>query len=213
VRVPGGFLLLLIAGCASDSLHTEFLTGQSQQVVLGMGKGQVRGLLGLPTMESKDHLSWWYVEPATSEQPSPEAQRLPLTHSIWLWYGGDEKLIGKELLSFEVVRGQAVLRAECTWSGGLEEDFSQILTGKLSEVCAGGNGYELDRQPASFQLRKGQELLVAGETWTRAGARLARVGGRFSAQEHPRVIEAIRIGLSIRRFTIGLQFDGATRFR
>lgn len=205
--------LLGAAGCDSPNAEFRFLTDQFEQVSLHMEKGQVRGLLGLPTLESRDRQAWWYVWPAPKpDQPSTGPAR-PLRFSIFLSFSPQERLLTKELLSYTPGEAATVFRAEVISEESNQSDFSQILMGKLRDLADASDAYAWETQPASFQFRRGEQLLVSGETWSRESATLMRITGRFSGQRTQQLAQAIEVALSIRRFSIGLLFEGATRYR
>ena len=206
-------LAVIAGGCAAPSANNRFLTDQLPQGTLNADKAEVRAFLGLPNMESHDRRAWWNVEPTHALQRGKNANPSPPSLSIWLLYGDDEKLIAKELITYQVIDGTATLRAENIWTDAPPSDFAQTLTGKLAELVHAEQRYQLDQQPASFQFRRENQLLVTGENWTRADANLARITARFPVAEYPRLAHAVDVALAIRRFTINLRFDRATRFR
>ncbi len=193
-------------GCAGPEAAVISVRQQLEQVPLGATKDAVRFVLGFPARESADARNWWYLAPWP---PLPRPEKAG--YSLLCQFDQKQVLVLREWLAVTHTKKDLVLlQYEAVWSPEAEsgpEEFTETLREKLAELAQATESYGFDRQPASFQLRMGDRLLITMERWASEQSQLVRINGRVSAPAQPQVLRAIEVARGVRRFSIELLFE------
>jgi len=205
--VAAGITAMVPFGCAGPEATIATVQQQLGQIPLGANKDVVRFVLGFPARESADLQSWWYLAP----WPVP-ARGSDTGYSLLCRFDAKGILVLREWLAVVRTRQDDEVRLQYEALSSSQaheqaEEFVATLQDKLAELTRVRGDYRLDQQPASFQLRMGEHLLITMERWTRGTSQLVRVHGRFSAAAHPQLLRAVQVARGVRRFSIELLFE------
>jgi hypothetical protein len=193
-------------GCADPAAEMNHLRQQFEQIPQQADRGTVAFSLGLPDAEAPDRSAWLYFTPPRSPLEPARPQRLILVR-----FDRQDRCIYRELLLWrQPGPSQMDLHYELSWTEpkrSTDNDYWSILQDKLRELAQADTVYHLDSQPASYQLRAKQKLLVGMQWWEQGESRMIRVTAALPDTAHPRLAEAIELSCRVRVLSVGIEFD------
>jgi hypothetical protein len=199
-------LCLVASGCADPATEMSQVRRQFEQIPPRADRGMIAFVLGLPTAETQDRSAWLYFTPPPGPLEPARPQRL-----IVVRFDKADLCVCRELLIWrQPKQSQIDLHYELSWTDPqrlTESDFWSILRERLEELARANGVYHLDTQPASYQLRVEQTLLVGMQRWQQDRSRLVRLSATVLDDDHPRLTEAIEVSCRVRVLSAGIEFN------
>ncbi len=179
---------------------------QFEQIPPQADRRMVAFILGLPYAETPDKSAWLYFSPRQGPLEPTGPQRIILVR-----FDKRDRCVCRELLLWHKPGpSQIDLQYELSWSDPqrpTDNDFWTVLDEKLRELARADDAYHLDSQPASYQFRAGQKLLVGMQRWEQGQSRLVRLTAALPDNSHPRLAEAIELSCRVRILSAGIEFN------
>jgi hypothetical protein len=201
-----GLLGVLVAGCGDPAAEMNQLRQQFEQIPPQADRRMVAFMLGLPYAETPDHSGWLYFASRQGPFGAAKPQRM-----ILIRFDRQDRSTYREFLLWRRPQGgQVQLHYELSWSDPqrpADNDFWSILQEKLRELAQSDTNYQLDSQPASYQFRAGNNLLVGMQQWQADQSRLVRLSASLLENAQPRVDEIIELSCRVRILSVGIEFD------
>jgi len=197
---------LTLCGCGDPAAEMNTIRQKFEQIPQQADRRMVAFFLGLPYAETGDRLAWLFFTPPQGPLAPTHSQRM-----IVIRFDPQDKCTYREVLLWRRPQaGQTQLHYEISWSDpqrATDNDFWFVLQEKLKELSQSDSRYQLDNQPASYQFRAGDKLLVAMQRWQADPSRLLRVSIAMTDTAHPRVEEIIDLCCRLRVMSAGIEFD------
>lgn len=194
------------AGCADPTTEMSRIRRQFEQIPPTADRGTVAFVLGLPYAETPDRSAWLYFTPPQGPLEPARPQRLIVAR-----FDASDRCVCREMLLWRRPKySQIDLHYELSWTDpqrSTEGDFWSVLREHLEELARADSGYHLDVQPASYQLRAGQTLLVGMQRWEQGTSRMVRLSATVLTDDHPRLAEAIEVSCRVRVLSAGIEFN------
>ena len=204
--VTCGLVCAAGAGCADPAAEMNQIRRQFEQIPAQADRRMVAFVLGLPYAETADRSAWLYFIPRPVLPRPARPQRMILVR-----FDEKDRCVFRELLVWRRPGASRVqLYHELSWANPqrpTDNDYWTILQEKLRELAQAGTAYQLDSQPASYQLRAGEQLLVGMQRWEQGEFRLLRLTAELADASHPRLAEAIELSCRVRILSVGIEFD------
>ncbi len=194
------------SGCADPAAEMDQIRRQFEQIPAQADRRMVAFVLGLPYAETADRSAWLYFTPRPALPQPAKPQRMILVR-----FDEKDRCVFRELLVWRRPGASRVqLYHELSWADpqrSTANDYWMILQEKLRELAQAATAYQLDSQPASYQLRSGEQLLVGMQRWEQGEFQLVRLTAELADANHPRLAEAIELSCRVRILSVGIEFD------
>ncbi|MBN1342533.1 MAG: hypothetical protein JXQ73_07625 [Phycisphaerae bacterium] len=198
--------LSALVGCSDPAAEMNQIRQQFEQLGPKIDRGMVAFILGLPYAETKDHTAWLYFTPPRGPLDPARPKRM-----LVFRFDQKEQCISRELMLWrQPGPSQIELHYELSWTDSdrpMDNDLSDILHDKIKELARADDSAHLDSQPASFQFRVGQKLLVGMQRWQQGPSHLVRLTASVPGADCPRLTEAIDLSIRVRILSAGIEFD------
>lgn len=199
-------LLILVLGCIDPAAEMNQIRQQFDQIGPRADRRAVAFVLGLPYAETKDRSAWLYFRPPQGPLEPARPHRM-----IMVRFDKQDQCVLRELMLWRQASAKQIeLHYELTWTDPTrptDNDLPAILHEKLRELAQADAEMHLDSQPASYQFRAGEKLLIGMQRWEQGNSRMVRLSALLTDDSYPRVAEAVELSCRVRVLSAGIEFD------